>query len=53
LKKLHAQKQAGETIDLPVSPTEYASRRATYRQTGDRPPGRESVDDSASEDHLE
>ena len=28
LKKLHAQKQAGEPIDLPVSPTEYASRRA-------------------------
>jgi bacterioferritin-associated ferredoxin len=37
LKKLHAQHQAGEPMDLPVSPAEYAARRSTYRRTGDRP----------------
>ncbi|MFM7134068.1 MAG: bacterioferritin-associated ferredoxin [Planctomycetota bacterium] len=31
LKKLHAQHAAGEPMDLPVSPEEYASRRARYR----------------------
>ena len=36
LKKLHAQHQAGEPMDLPVSPAEYAARRTTYRQTGER-----------------
>ena len=50
LKKLHAQKQAGEPIDLPVSPTEYASRRANYRQTGERIPGEETVDGTTSDD---
>ena len=37
LKKLHAQHQAGEPMDLPVSPTEYAERRKTFRKTGERP----------------
>ena len=37
LKKLHAQVMAGEpNPDLPVSPEEYAGRRAKYRQTGER-----------------
>jgi NAD(P)H-nitrite reductase large subunit len=37
LKKLHAQAIAGvEEPDLPVSPQEYAKKRARYRQTGAR-----------------
>ena len=37
IKKLHAQAMAGEAEpDLPVSPEEYAKRRATYRVTGKR-----------------
>ncbi len=37
LKKLHAQHQAGEEPDLPVSPEEYAERRQHYKKTGERP----------------
>lgn len=38
LKKLHEQALAGvEHPDLPVSPETYAARRATYRETGERP----------------
>lgn len=37
LKRLHAQHQTGQTPDLPISPAEYADRRATYRSTGRRP----------------
>ncbi len=36
LKKVHAQWQAGETPDLPVSPEEYAQRRQHYRRSGSR-----------------
>ena len=37
LKKLHEQVMSGEAEpDLPVSPKEYAQRRARYRQTGAR-----------------
>ncbi|MEX2216395.1 MAG: hypothetical protein WD768_19950 [Phycisphaeraceae bacterium] len=37
LKKLHAQAMAGvEDPDLPVSPEEYAKRRAQYRDSGER-----------------
>lgn len=36
LRKLHAQWQAGETPDLPVSPEEYAARRKRYHQVGTR-----------------
>ena len=37
LKKLHKQAMDGEpNPDLPVSPKEYAARRANYRQTGER-----------------
>jgi len=37
LKKLHAQVMAGEPEpDLPVSPADYAARRAQYRETGER-----------------
>ncbi len=37
LKKLHDQMLAGvESPDLPVSPEEYAARRARYRKTGQR-----------------
>ena len=37
LKKLHEQVMAGEPDpDLPVSPAEYARRRAVYRKTGQR-----------------
>jgi len=40
LKKLHEQAQAGEpNPDLPISPEEYAKRRANYRQTGERDEG--------------
>lgn len=38
LTKLHQQVQQGvDQPDLPTSPEEYASRRARYRQTGERP----------------
>ena len=36
LKKLHALHLEGKPMDLPVSPEEYAKRRARYRRTGDR-----------------
>ncbi len=37
IKKLHTQVMDGvEDPDLPVSPQEYASRRANYRKTGER-----------------
>lgn len=40
LVKLHAQVMAGEAEpDLPVSPEEYASRRAKFRTTGTRDEG--------------
>jgi bacterioferritin-associated ferredoxin len=32
LEKLHRQHAAGEEPDLPVSPEEYARRRADYRR---------------------
>jgi hypothetical protein len=51
LKKLHALKQEGEPIDLPISPESYAARRATYRQTGTRPETSENP--SADDDLLE
>lgn len=37
LRKLHAQHAAGEPMDLPVSPEEYAKRRSRYRKEGVRP----------------
>ncbi len=36
LKKLHAQWQAGQSPQLPVSPEEYAARRRHYKRTGER-----------------
>ena len=36
LKKLHAQWEAGEQPDLPISPEEYAKRRKAYHKTGER-----------------
>ena len=48
LKKLHAQHQAGEEIDLPVSPEEYAARRQQYRKTGLR--GEDANSDTTSPD---
>lgn len=37
IKKLYDQARDGvENPDLPVSPEEYAKRRATYRKTGSR-----------------
>ena len=50
LKKLHARKQAGEEIDLPVSPVEYAAPRATYRRTGERPTNGDSGQPPTSTD---
>ncbi|MCH2161045.1 MAG: hypothetical protein MK085_04140 [Phycisphaerales bacterium] len=47
LKKLHAQAAAGETPDLPISPTEYAKRRAKYRREGRR----DDEDTVDSDDH--
>ena len=51
LVRLHDQHRAGEPMDLPVSPTEYAARRARYRKTGEREtldgdPGTTPTDDS-------
>jgi len=38
IEKLYQQTQDGQANpDLPISPGEYASRRANYRQTGQRP----------------
>ena len=36
LKDLHTQFKNGEEPDLPLSPTEYAKRRARYRKSGSR-----------------
>ena len=36
LEKLHRQWKAGEPMQLPVAPAEYARRRASYRRTGVR-----------------
>ena len=37
LRKLHQQHREGLELDLPVSPSDYAARRAEYRRTGARP----------------
>lgn len=37
LTKIYDAWAEGETPDLPVSPEEYAKRRAFYRATGERP----------------
>jgi bacterioferritin-associated ferredoxin len=38
LKKLHAQAVAGESDpDLPLTPSDYAAKRARYRKSGERP----------------
>ena len=34
LCKMHRQWKAGEAMDLPVSPEEYAERRGAYRRAG-------------------
>lgn len=49
LKKLHAQWEAGEEPDLPISPTEYAKRRSKYRETGQREDAPPPDDSAASE----
>jgi hypothetical protein len=36
LKRLHALHAEGKPMDLPVSPEEYARRRARYRSEGTR-----------------
>ena len=36
LTKLHAQWEAGQEPDLPISPESYAARRKSYHQTGAR-----------------
>ena len=41
LRGLHAQFQAGRNPDLPVSPEEYATQRASYKRSGLRPAGME------------
>ena len=41
LKRLHAQWEAGEEPDLPLSPEDYAARRRSYHQTGQRDPAAE------------
>jgi NAD(P)H-nitrite reductase large subunit len=38
LKHLHAQHQAGNDIDLRISPEQYMKDRAAYRETKVRPP---------------
>ena len=48
LVKLHQQHQRGEDMNLPVSPTEYAARRAQYRLTGERPSAQPGTDDSGA-----
>lgn len=42
LKKLHADHQRGTTPDLAMTREQYADRRSTYRQTGERPEDDES-----------
>ena len=36
LKELHRQHQAGEQVDLRISPERYADSRVKYRATGER-----------------
>jgi NAD(P)H-nitrite reductase large subunit len=36
LEELHRRWAAGEALDFPMSPAEYAKRRAHYRETGQR-----------------
>jgi bacterioferritin-associated ferredoxin len=36
IEKLHEQHRAGEAVDLPESPEEYAERRTRYQKTGQR-----------------
>lgn len=36
LKELHRQHEAGEPVDLKVSPQAYAEARVKYRATGER-----------------
>lgn len=36
LKELHRQHQAGEKVDLRISPERYASSRVKYHKTGER-----------------
>lgn len=47
LRRLHAMHGRGEPLDLPVSPEEYARRRARYRASGAR---EESGDDGQAGD---
>jgi bacterioferritin-associated ferredoxin len=49
LVKLHEQHRAGEPMDLPVAPAEYAARRARYRKTGER----DATESDASGDATE
>ncbi|MEL7473453.1 MAG: (2Fe-2S)-binding protein [Planctomycetota bacterium] len=37
LERLHAEHKAGREPDLPVNPQEYADKRKTYKDTGERP----------------
>ncbi len=36
LKELHRRHEAGEEVDLKVSPQQYAEARVQYRKTGER-----------------
>ncbi len=45
LERLHQLHREGKPMDLPVSPEQYAKKRATYRSSGIRP-GDSDSDDS-------
>jgi hypothetical protein len=36
LEHLHAEHQAGRTVDLKISPQRYTEARVSYRKTGER-----------------
>ncbi len=49
LKHLHKLHKEGKEPDLRVSPEEYMASRATYRETGERPPGGPAVPDGPNQ----
>lgn len=48
LKHLHAQHQAGEPVDLRISPERYAGARSDYRETGRRDLTPPETDDAST-----
>lgn len=50
LERLHRQWAAGEAMEIPVAPGEYASKRAEYRRSGRRGPATGGPDADGGDD---